>query len=92
MIHFIESSYKESLFHKGFYHQLSTMFGHIAHYNKFGFYEEWFANRERQREFLKHLKGAYVCSNPKYTWSDVEKALQTYLKTHTEKGENHNLF
>jgi hypothetical protein len=31
-LHFIESDWKETLFTKVFYNQLSNTFGHIAHY------------------------------------------------------------
>jgi hypothetical protein len=32
LLHFIESAWKQSLFTKRFYQQLSNCFGHIAHY------------------------------------------------------------
>lgn len=90
-IRFIESGYKESLFNKKFYNRLSMTFGHIAHYNKYGFYDTWFSSREKQKEFIRHTLKWNMEGDPAWTYSDVEKAIHKYLKTYTEKNESYRL-
>ena len=91
LIRFIESGYKESLFNKKFYNRLSMTFGHIAHYNKYGFYDVWFSSRDRQKRFLENIKRCPCYGDPKWTYSDVEKALQQYLSGYTAKGDTYSL-
>jgi len=90
-VHFIESGYNANLFHKWFYTRLSNTFGHIAHYNVFGFYDTWFSDREKQKHFLRHTLNSGGYGDPAYTYSDVEKVLKAYLKNYTEKGESYKL-
>jgi hypothetical protein len=51
-------------------------FGHIAHYNRAQFYEEWFSSRAGQVRFLKHTLRFPCYGDPEYTFSDVERAIQ----------------
>ena len=79
-IAFVKSDFKESLFTKDFYNRLSMCFGHIAHYNREGFYNTWFSGRRHKIEFLKRTL-TYGChGDPAWTYSDVE----TYLGDHDE--------
>lgn len=69
----------QSLFSNPKYRRLSMMFGHIAHYNRAGFYEEWFTNgRQEWTDYILE-RGTYN-SDPSYTWCDVEKAFIEWLK------------
>ncbi len=54
LLRFIESEWASALFTKSFYNRLSMCFGHIAHYNRTQFYEEWFSSLAAQVRFLKH--------------------------------------
>lgn len=67
-------------FSKAFYVRLSMTFGHIAHYNQGGFFEEFFTTTQDKFRFLR-LTLAYPCyGDPAWTFSDVEKALQSWLR------------
>lgn len=67
-------------FPKWFYTQLTFCFGHIAHYNKSGFYMEWFATRERREKFVSRCL-VYPCyGQPEHNYCDVAKALIDWLK------------
>lgn len=88
---FVEKGCPSTLFHKWFYIRLSMTFGHIAHFNQYGFYETWFGSRYHQKQFIDHTIRAYVCGDPRYTYSDVEVALQRHLRTWTAKGDTYTL-
>ena len=45
---FVEKGFPSKSFPQSFYTRLSNMFGHIAHYNRDGFYKTWFADPSRQ--------------------------------------------
>lgn len=79
-IRFVNSGYNENLFHKWFYVQLSFMFGHIAHYNKAGFYSEKFATLEAREDFWQNIKTWRCYGDPAFTYCDVEKTIQAYDK------------
>ena len=75
-LHFIESEWARTAFSKSFYNRLSMCFGHIAHYNRTQFYEEWFSSLAAQVQFLKHTLRCPCYGDPEYTFSDVERAIQ----------------
>ena len=75
-LRFIESEWAPALFTKSFYNRLSMCFGHIAHYNRTQFYEEWFSSLAAQVRFLKHALRFPCYGDPEYTFSDVERAIQ----------------
>jgi hypothetical protein len=76
LLHFIESEWASALFTMSFYNRLSMCFGHIAHYNRTQFYEEWFSSLAAQVRFLKHTLRFPCYGDPEYTFSDVERAIQ----------------
>jgi hypothetical protein len=76
LLRFIESEWASALFTKSFYNRLSMCFGHIAHYNRAQFYEEWFSSLAAQLRFLKHTLRFPCYGDPEYTFSDVERAIQ----------------
>jgi len=76
LLRFIESEWAPALFAKSFYNRLSMCFGHIAHYNRTQFYEEWFSSLAAQVRFLKHTLRFLCYGDPEYTFSDVERAIQ----------------
>lgn len=79
-IQFIERDYPESLFNKKFYKRLSMTFGHIAHYNQGGFYETFFDTDEHKHDFMYQTMNHGCYGDPHYTYSDVERAVQKYLR------------
>ena len=76
LLRFIESEWAPALFTKSFYNRLSMCFGHIAHYCRSQFYEEWFSSLDAQVRFLKHTLRFPCYGDPEYTFSDVERAIQ----------------
>ena len=82
MTRFILGGFQQGSFTTAIYKQLCTMFGHIAHYNILGFYEEWFSNIKACRDWAEHITGSWLSGvgDPKFTWSDVEKALIQWVK------------
>jgi hypothetical protein len=79
LLRFIDSKWASALFTKSFYNRLSMSFGHIAHYNRAQFYEEWFSSLADQVRFLKHTLRFPCYGGPEYTFSDVERAIQREL-------------
>lgn len=79
-VRFVRSDFKGTLFPKWFYTRLSMTFGHIAHYNLAGFYATFFETTQGKVEFLRQC-AAYGCwGDPAYTYSDVGKALQPFVR------------
>ncbi len=78
-IRLVESDFTERDFPQALYRRLSSCFGHIAHYNRLGFYEEFFTATEGKVRFLR-MTLAYPCwGDPTFSYSDVERALQSWL-------------
>jgi len=82
MIRFILGGFQQSSFNKKMYQHLSNMFGHIAHYDINGFYFEWFEDTEKCLRWVENMTNNWLVGlgDPKYTWSDVEKALVQWVK------------
>ena len=77
---FVEKDFPEHLFTKKFYQRLSIMGGHIAHYDKFGFYSTWFADNAPRARFIKHWMHVPCYGDPTYTWCDAEQDIRTWLQ------------
>lgn len=82
MTRFILGGFQQGSFTKAMYQRLSNMFGHIAHYNINGFYENWFSDIKACLDWSEHIKGNWLSGmgDPKFTWSDAEKALVKWVK------------
>lgn len=78
------SGFAPHKFPEWFYRRLSNTFDHIAHYDKAGFWDEWFSNLAVQIAFLEDALRYFPCGFPTHTYSDVERALQVWLKAHPE--------
>ena len=81
---FILNGFQEKSFTKEMYKRLSTMFGHIAEYDIQGFYAVWFKDDAACLKWAENVgKGGvlgFVVGDPAWTWSDVEKALQEWIR------------
>ncbi|HEY7331252.1 MAG TPA: hypothetical protein VH592_26700 [Gemmataceae bacterium] len=78
-IRFVESDFAEREFPLRFYRRLALTFGHIAHFNRHGFYDEFFSATESKVRFLRMTLGHPCCGDAAFTYSDVERALQSWL-------------
>jgi hypothetical protein len=77
-VRFVESGFKPTVFPAWFYRRLSCSFGHIAHFNRNGFYETWFSTTRRRRDFLQRC-----LSHPFYPaapFSDAEDACRQWVR------------
>jgi hypothetical protein len=55
-------------------------FGHIAHYNRAGFWSEFFTTAADKVRFIEQTVQHPCYGDPAWTYSDVERALQAWLK------------
>lgn len=78
-VKFVERGFQASDFSKAFYRRLSNTRGHIAHYDQGGFYSTWFDTTQAQLRFINHWLSHPVYGDPKFTYSDVERQLQSFL-------------
>ena len=79
-VRFVQSDFAEKHFTKKFYQRLSSTFGHIAHYNRGGFWDTFFTTTAYKVRFLE-MAVQYPCyGDPAWTFSDVERAVQAWLK------------
>ena len=81
-VRFVVAGCPFTLFTRDLYHGLSSMWGHIAHFDRHGFYGEWFSSSARIARFLKHPDGYWMSGqgSPLFTLSDVETALQEWIR------------
>lgn len=80
LIAFVEGGFPQEQFTNALYKHLSNCFGHIAHFNRDGFYTTWFRSPEAQLEFCEHLLTWRCYGDPAFTFCDVEKDLQRWLR------------
>jgi len=76
LMRFIFADFSKAKFTKKLYERLMNCFGHIAEYDLNGFYETWFESTENRIEFLRNLLKAPCWGDPRFTFSDVERAIQ----------------
>lgn len=77
---FVLSGFKPEKFTKAFYMRLSLTFGHIAHYNQAGFYRVFFSTTAGKIDFVRQSLEYTCVGDPAFTYSDVERILQTWLR------------
>ena len=77
---FISADFKESQFTKPLYGRLALCFGHIAHYDKWTFYDHFFRDLRGKVAFLEETLAWQPCGDPQYTYCDVEHAVQARLR------------
>jgi len=84
MASWVSRGFPVSGWRKGLYDRLHVnLYGHIAEFNMGCFYDVWFANSYKQLSWMKYvLQGGHfgIFGDPDCTWSDVERAFQTWLK------------
>lgn len=78
---FVESGFEKKRFTKKLYTRLSNCFGHIAHYDRDGFWGTWFATKARQRTWVQHIVSRYrPCGQADYTFVDMEREFISWLQ------------
>ena len=79
-VKFVMSDFDPRLFSQAFYRRLSMTFGHIAHFNRQGFFETFFTMTADKVRFLRMTLAHPCFGDPAFTYSDVERALQGWLR------------
>lgn len=90
-IKFVESDFASSNFPMWFYKRLSMTFGHIAHYNRDGFYGTWFTTTKDKLAFIRNVYQSNRYGDPSCTYSDVEKYLTDWVITSGLLGKYESL-
>ena len=80
LLKFLDADCAPGLFTNRLYQRLSMTFGHIAHYSRFQFYDEWFASLSAQIRFLEHTLRFPCYGDPEFTFSDVESEIQREVR------------
>ena len=78
-VRFVQSDFAAKQFTDRFYRRLSNTFAHIAHYNRAGFWDEFFTTTADKVRFLEQTLQHPCYGDPSWTYSDVERALQQWL-------------
>lgn len=79
-VDFVKSGFSQSKFHKWFYNRLHMTFGMIAHYDQGGFFATYFEDDQGKVDFIQECLRYHCWGDVTYTYSDVEKALQVWLR------------
>ena len=79
-VRFVQSDFAAKHFTEKFYRRLSNTFGNIAHYNRGGFWSEFFTTTADKVRFLEQTLQWPCYGDPAWTYSDVERALQAWLQ------------
>ena len=78
LVKFILNGFQYKDFSKSVYQHLRNCFGHIAHYNQPGFFNNWFSDTEKIQKWLDWIIEKTPVGSPSYTFSDVERAIQSW--------------
>src|SRR5688572_3102296 len=78
-VQFVESGFEQRHFIDRLYRRLSNTFGHIAHFNRLGYWETFFMTTAGKMRFLEIVLSYPCYGDPAWTYSDVERALQNWL-------------
>ncbi|KXV49867.1 hypothetical protein AD945_03215 [Gluconobacter albidus] len=76
LLSFIARGFPQSGWNRKLYERLSSMFGHIAHYDVHGFWGAQFSTTEARRDFLRNIVLHRCYGDPAWTWSDVEREIR----------------
>jgi len=80
LLSFLAKDCPLTAFSNRLYSRLSNTFGHIAHYNKHQFYQEFFLDDASKIEFLRQTLQWPFFGDPNFTYSDVERAVSARIK------------
>ena len=80
LLNLLDAECPQQLFTKKLYHRLSMTFGHIAHYDRSGFYDTWFTRARHRAAFVEKTLRWPCHGDPEFTFSDVEYAIQQMMR------------
>jgi hypothetical protein len=76
LLAFVVQGCPRERFTKAVYNKLIHCFGHIAHFDRDGFYAVWFSSPAKIAEFLDNVVKYPHWGDPQFTYSDVERAFK----------------
>jgi len=84
LVRLVRGNFRPTLFPGTLYQRLSLMFGHIAEYDRHGFYAVWLSSPAKRATWLRYVErgGAYGF-HPEHrtdTWGDVERAFAAWVR------------
>lgn len=79
LLTFILQDFPEAMFTRRFYNRLHLCFGLIAQYDLQGFRDFWFSSTDGKAAFIEALMQWPGWGDPKFTYSDVERAVRAKL-------------
>jgi hypothetical protein len=79
LVEFICGGFHAPEFTKRRYKQLSNLFHHIAHYDRGGFFHEWFRDIHAQVRFVANIRESPPYPDAPHTWADVERAIRRWV-------------
>jgi len=80
LLHFLDADCPQGLFTEKLYRRLSMTFGHIAHYDRSGFYDTWFTRARHRAAFVEKTLHWPCHGDPEFTFSDAESAIQQVMR------------
>lgn len=80
LLRFIAEDFPQHRFTQPFYGTLHLHFGMIAHYNRHGFWAEYFTCLAGKLRFLQDLTSYPCWGSPEHTWCDLERAVISRLR------------
>jgi hypothetical protein len=80
LLKFLANDSPQTGFTTRLYHRLSLTFGHIAYFDKCGFYETFFQDDSGKLDFLRQTIQWPFYGDPRHTISDVERAIAARVK------------
>jgi hypothetical protein len=88
-VRFVRSDFAARHFTDRFYRRLSNTFGHIAHYDRAGFWGEFFTTNADKVRFVEQTLQWPCYGDPAWTYSDVERAIQAWLRDAAVRAATH---
>lgn len=77
---FVAADFPAGLFTQRFYRRLSNTFGHIACYNRHGFFETFFDSAQGKRDFLRQTLDWPCYGEPTCAYCDIERAIEIRIR------------
>jgi hypothetical protein len=77
---FIASDFAQKLWTRRLYETLRNTCGHIAHYNKDGFWDTFFTSTAQKIAFLEQTIQHPCYGQPDYTFCDVERKVKSRIR------------
>ena len=79
-LRFASADFPKHQFTERFYRRVMSTFGFIAHYDRMGFWTEFFTTTAGKIEFIEQVIHHPCYGNPDHTFSDVEREIARRLR------------